>query len=69
MSELLSMARGLKDSYSLSNKQTKNISSHALPCRLLCAGPLLFMQKMEFKGLIIFKLTYTIIDGNKWDVK
>ena len=31
MSELLSMARGLKDSYSLSNKQQKNVSSHGSP--------------------------------------
>ena len=28
MSELLSMAGGLKDSYSLSNKKKKNASSH-----------------------------------------
>ena len=27
-----SIARGLKDSYSLSNKQIKNISSHQSPC-------------------------------------
>ena len=32
MSELLSKARGLKDSYSLSNKQQKNVSSHGSPC-------------------------------------
>ena len=32
MSELLSMARGLKDSYSLSNKQIKYVSSHQSPC-------------------------------------
>ena len=34
MSELLSMARGLKDSYSLSNKQKKNVSSHGSPCSI-----------------------------------
>ena len=27
------MARGLNDSYSLSNKQIKNVSSHQSPCR------------------------------------
>ena len=31
MSELLSVARGLKDAYSLSKKQKKNISSHGSP--------------------------------------
>ena len=35
MSELLSVARGLKDAYSLSNKQKKNISSHGSPSRCL----------------------------------
>ena len=35
MSELLSIARGLKDSYSLSNKQMKNISSQQSPCMLV----------------------------------
>ena len=34
MSELLSVARGLKHSYSLSNKQIKYISSHQSPCTL-----------------------------------
>ena len=32
MGELLSVTRGLKDSYSLSNKQKKNVSSHGSPC-------------------------------------
>ena len=35
MSGLLSMARGLKDSYSLSNKQIQYISSHRSPCRTI----------------------------------
>ena len=35
MSELLSVTRGLKDSYSLSNKQKKNVSSHGSPCILI----------------------------------
>ena len=33
MRELLNMARGFKDSCSLSNKQKKNVSSHGSPCR------------------------------------
>ena len=36
MSEFLSAARGLKHSYSLSNKQKKYISSHGSPCSLIC---------------------------------
>ena len=38
MRELLSMARGLKDSYSLRNKQKKNISSHGSPCSRISGG-------------------------------
>ena len=34
MRELLSVARGLKHSYSLSSKQIQYVSSHQSPCRL-----------------------------------
>ena len=34
MSELLSVTRGLKDSYSLSNKQKKYVSSKRSPCSM-----------------------------------
>ena len=34
MSELLSNTRGLRDSYSLSNKQKKNVNSHGSPCSI-----------------------------------
>ena len=34
MSDLLSATRGLKESYSLSNKQTKNVRSHGSPCTI-----------------------------------
>ena len=52
MSDLLSETRGLNDSYSLSNKQKKNISSHESACSsqiwLFVEGRLAMLARGQF---------------------